>query len=249
MLVTWVAGGHQMVGNIEKVEDGFATVSRLTNSGLRPDMRLLPLDKLREANPIGPEAEAFSAQVKLQQQQAAWLAYHDKQFNTTASETYPDSSYAKEFPLTSEADLMVGNVNVVKNWLVQSFGYVFVSAIINRFGKTVEVYGYEVVPLNNWLFITRSLKDGKLPIFGTVVKSQDDKPFVIKSRSILKISSQFSVGEYAIFKRTGEKVLITGCDFRRREKILYSVEGSDVRVSGFDLERIDFEGDRLVFAS
>lgn len=246
MLVTWVSGGHQMVGSIESVADGVATVSRLTNSGLRPDMRELPLERLREPNPGGPEAEAFSAQVKLYEQQAAWLAYHDGRFDEFTMETYPDSAYAKEFPLTPDVVLRSGRAHVVNDWLTHSPGYVFLRRLENRFGKVIEAHGYLVDPLKNWPFITRTINHGELPRYGTVIESQDGVLYVVRAKTVLKISNQFSTGEAVIVKETGEKAIISGCNYRRGIGMLYSFHGNSRQVSGLELERTDTDGDLII---
>lgn len=247
MLVTWNSGGHHMVGSVEQVADGVATVCRIINGGgIRPEKRLIPLEKLQVASNDGPEGSSLELQLKLQEQQQQWLAYHDKLFDEYIPTTYPDVSYTKDYSLTSSDMLRGGRAYVVPDGLINSYGLVYTSYTVNRFGKVVQLGGYVTESLDRWPFITRSSVQGELPLFGTVLASQHGSSVVVRERHVWLVSGQHSPGEWIRLKSTGEELVVIGISRHRRNGcVFYDIQGGRC-CHGGELERIDTAGDQII---
>lgn len=247
-LVAWTAGGHQMVGELLNIDGDIAMVARLVSGGgIRPELKKVPVSRLRLAKAQGAEASALAAHHKHAAQQEQWLEYHDKQFETYHPTSSPDASYAKDFTLTSEAMLRQGLAHVVPNELIRSGqGQIYVERIENRFGKVVELRGYSVEPEASWTFITRPPVPGQLPKYGTEIQGQDGKSYVVGDQHTWQIMSQLSAGERVRIKQTSEEDVVKGDSGRRSHSfIVYSLQGGGMALS-VEVERIDTDGDRVV---
>lgn len=154
-LVAWTVGGHQRVGELVQIADGIATISRLTSgAGLKPEIKTAPVNRLRLASAEGEEASALEAYQCYRNQTQKWLEWHDKQFDSYVMETYPDSSYLKDFTMTPASDLLAGRVIAIPDGLIGTGSkgeiplsrHVFTEQVVNKFGKVVQLHGYEVGP-------------------------------------------------------------------------------------------------------
>lgn len=247
-LVAWTAGSHQLVGELLSVNGDVASIARLVSgSGKKPDLKTVPVARLRLATANGAEAIALEAHHKHSAQQQQWLAYHDKQFESYIESSSPDVSYTKDFTLTSEATLRKGKAHVVPDGLIRSGGgQVYVARIENRFGKVVELRGYRVEPEASWSFITRQSVPGQIPKYGTVIQGQDGKSYVIRNQHTWKVMSQLSAGERVRVKATGAEDVIKGDSSRRNHgSVVYALQGGG-GVQSVEVERIDVEGDQVI---
>lgn len=247
-LVAWTAGGHQLVGELINVDRDIALVTRLVSgSGFRPELKSVPVIRLRLATAQGAEATALAAHHKHAVQQQQWLDYHDKQFETYRPSSSPDASYTKNFTLTSESMLREGRAHVVPNELIRcGQGQVYVERIENRFGKVVELRGYSVEPESSWTFITRPPVPGQLPQYGTVIQGHDGKLYVVCDQHTWQIMSQLSAGERVRVKQTGAEDVVKDDSGRRsHSSIVYSLQSGGTVLS-VEVDRVDTQGDRVI---
>ena len=247
-LVAWTAGSHQLVGELLAVNGETASIARLVSgSGKKPDLKTVPMSKLRLASQDGTEASSLAAHHKYSAQQQQWLAYHDKQFESRKETSSPDISYTKDFTLTSEATLRKGIAHVVPDGLIRcAGGQIYLERIENRFGKVVELRGYRVEPEASWTFITRPSVPGEMPKYGTVIQGQDGKSYVVRNQHTWNVMSQLSAGERVRLKATGANDVVKGDSSRRiHGSIVYALQGG-AQVQSVEVERIDVEGDQVI---
>lgn len=250
-LVAWTAGSHQLVGELLAVNGETASIARLVSgSGKKPDLKTVPMSKLRLASQDGTEASAMEAHHKYSAQQQQWLAYHDKQFAANKETSSPDISYTKDFTLTSEATLRKGMAHVVPDALIGGAGgQIYLERIENRFGKVVELRGYRVEPEASWTFITRPSVPGEMPKYGTVIQGQNGKSYVVRNQHTWKVMSQLSAGERVRLKATGADDVVKGDSSRRiHSSVVYALQGG-AQVQSVEVERIDVEGDQVITGS